>query len=160
MRSRVSVVFMLVLFPWLALSVACSSAPGHGTADDTRPADSAMGNAGLAGTSWRLVRMLAMDDRSYTPDERSKYTLAFAADGRVELRADCNRGQGSWSEPAPGQLRFGRLVTTRVMCPPKSWSDRFIRGLGDVHSYRFRGGRLYLSLMADGGLYEFEPMPS
>ncbi|WP_312914022.1 META domain-containing protein [Candidatus Competibacter phosphatis] len=84
---------------------------------------------------------------------------ASAADGRVELRADCNRGQGSWSEPAPGQLRFGRLVTTRVMCPSKSLSDRFIRGLGDVRSYLFRGGRLYLSLMADGGVYEFEPMP-
>lgn len=45
------------------------------------------------------------------------------------------------------------------MCPSKSLSDRFIRGLGDVRSYLFRGGRLYLSLMADGGVYEFEPMP-
>jgi para-nitrobenzyl esterase len=158
MRNRVAMVFMLVFFPWLVLSVACSSAPDHGTMDDTRPADSTAGD-GLAGTSWRLVRILMMDDRVYTPDERSKYTIAFAADGRVELRADCNRGQGSWSEPAPGQLRFGRLVTTRVMCPPKSLSDRFIRGLGDVRSYLFRGGRLYLSLMADGGVYEFEPMP-
>ena len=119
MRNRVAMVFMLVFFPWLALSVACSSAPYHGTMDDTRPADSTTDD-GLAGTSWRLVRILATDDRVYTPDERSKYTIAFAADGRVELRADCNRGQGSWSEPAPGQLRFGRLVTTRVMCPPKS----------------------------------------
>ena len=158
MRNRVAMVFMLVFFPWLVLSVACSSTPDHGTMDDTRPADSTAGD-GLAGTSWRLVRILMMDDRVYTPDERSKYTIAFAADGRVELRADCNRGQGSWSEPAPGQLRFGRLVTTRVMCPSKSLSDRFIRGLGDVRSYLFRGGRLYLSLMADGGVYEFEPMP-
>lgn len=158
MRNRVAMVFMLVFFPWLALSVACSSAPGHGTMDDTRPADSTAGD-GLAGTSWRLVRILMMDDQVYTPDERSKYTITFTTDGRVELRADCNRGQGSWSEPAPGQLRFGRLVTTRVMCPSKSLSDRFIRGLGDVHSYLFRGGRLYLSLMADGGIYEFEPMP-
>ena len=100
-----------------------------------------------------------MDDQVYTPDERSKYTITFTTDGRAELRADCNRGQGSWSEPVPGQLRFGRLVTTRVMCPSKSLSDRFIRGLGDVRSYLFRGGRLYLSLMADGGVYEFEPMP-
>ncbi|MCB1826060.1 MAG: META domain-containing protein [Candidatus Competibacteraceae bacterium] len=158
MKNRVAMVFMLVLFPWLALSVACSSAPDHGAADDTRPADSAAGD-GLAGTSWRLVRILAMDDRIHAPDDRAKYTLAFTADGRVDLRADCNRGQGSWSEPAPGQLRFGRLVTTRVMCPPRSWSNRFIRGLGDVRSYRLRGGRLYLSLMADGGIYEFEPMP-
>ncbi len=158
MKNQVAMVFMLVLFPWLALSVACSSVPDHGTVDDTRPADSATDD-GLAGTSWRLVRILATDDRVYTPDERSKYTIAFAADGQVELRADCNRGQGSWSEPAPGQLRFGRLVTTRVMCPPQSLSDRFIRDLGDVRSYLFRGGRLYLSLMADGGVFEFEPMP-
>ncbi len=141
-------VFMLVLVPWLALSVACSTAPDGGSAGD-----------GLAGTSWRLVKIRSMDDRSYTPDDRSKYTLAFEADGRIRVRVDCNRGQGSWSEPEPGQLTFGRLVTTRVMCPPGSLHDRFIRDLGAVRSYRIQDGRLYLSLMADGGIYEFEPAP-
>ena len=67
MRNRVAMVFMLVLFPWLALSVACSTAPDHEATDDTRPADSSA-NDGLAGTSWRLVRILMMDDRVYTPD--------------------------------------------------------------------------------------------
>ena len=64
------------VFPWLALSVACSSAPDHGTMDDTRPADSTAGD-GLAGTSWRLVGILMMDDQVYTPDERSKYTITL-----------------------------------------------------------------------------------
>ena len=148
MRSWISMVFILVLCPWLALSVGCSNLSDGGSDGD-----------GLAGTSWRLVKILSMDDRTYAPDDRSKYTLAFEADGQVSVRADCNRGQGSWSSPAPGQLTFGRLATTRVMCPPGSLHDRFIRDLGAVRSYLFRDGRLYLSLMADGGIYEFEPAP-
>ena len=142
MRSRISMGFML------ALTVACSTVSDGGADGD-----------GLVGTSWRLVKIQSMDDRTYTPDERSKYTIAFETDGWVGVRVDCNRGRGSWSEPAPGQLRFGRLATTRVMCPPGSLHDRFIRDLGAVRSYRIQGGRLYLSLMADGGIYEFEPAP-
>lgn len=139
---------MLAFCPWLALPVGCSNLSDGGSDGD-----------GLAGTSWRLVKIRSMDDQRHTPDDRSKYTLAFEADGRVDVRADCNRGQGSWSEPAPGQLTFGRLTTTRVMCPSGSLHDRFMRDLGAVRSYRLRDGRLYLSLMADGGVYEFEPAP-
>lgn len=148
MRSRLSMVFILALCPWLALSVGCSNVSDGGSD----------GNS-LAGTSWRLVKILSMNDQTYTPNDRSKYTLAFEAGGRISVRADCNSGQGSWSEPVPGQLTFGRLVTTRVMCPPESLHDRFIRDLGAVRSYRIQDGRLYLSLMADGGVYEFEPAP-
>jgi para-nitrobenzyl esterase len=31
------------------------------------------------------------------------------------------------------------------------------RDLGYVRSYRLKNGRLYLSLMADGGIYEWRP---
>jgi len=46
---------------------------------------------------------------------------------------------------------------TRAMCPPGSLHDRIVRHLPIVRSYVVRDGRLFLSLMADGGIYEFEP---
>jgi para-nitrobenzyl esterase len=113
----------------------------------------------LAGTSWQLVRIQYMDDKSVSPDDRSKYTLAFAADGRVSARIDCNRGSGTWKSAAPGQLLLGPLATTRAMCPPGSLYDRVVKDLQYVRTYVIKDGHLYLSLMADGGIYELEPLP-
>jgi uncharacterized protein/heat shock protein HslJ len=113
----------------------------------------------LAGTSWQLVRVQYMDDTIVTPDDRSKYTAAFGTDGRVSMRVDCNRGSGSWKSSEPGQLQFGPLALTRAICPPGSLHDRFVKDMTFVRSYVRKDGHLFLSLMADGGIYEFEPLP-
>jgi para-nitrobenzyl esterase len=112
--------------------------------------------AELAGSAWQLVEIQSMDDSVTRPDDGSKYTLAFDADGRVSLRADCNRGSGTWTSAQPSQLQFGPIAATRAMCPPGSLDARFLRDLGYVRSYVLREGRLYLALMADGGIYVFE----
>jgi para-nitrobenzyl esterase len=43
------------------------------------------------------------------------------------------------------------------MCPPGLLHDRIAKDLGFVRSYVMKDGHLFLSLMADGGIYEFEP---
>jgi membrane-bound inhibitor of C-type lysozyme len=45
------------------------------------------------------------------------------------------------------------------MCPEGSMHDRIAKDWSAIRSYVLREGRLYLSLMADGGIYEFEPLP-
>jgi para-nitrobenzyl esterase len=45
---------------------------------------------------------------------------------------------------------------TRRSCPGKL-TDRLAKDVQYVRSYVLRNGHLYLSLMADGGIYEFEP---
>jgi para-nitrobenzyl esterase len=44
------------------------------------------------------------------------------------------------------------------MCPPGSLHDRIVRHWDLVRSYVIKDGRLFLSLMADGGIYQFEPV--
>ena len=110
---------------------------------------------GLGGSTWQLVRFQGGDDKVLVPDDRAKYTIAFGADGMVSARIDCNRGRGTWSSPGPSQLQFGPLALTRAMCPPGSLHDPIVRQLPYIRSYVMRDGRLYLSLMADGGTYEF-----
>lgn len=112
----------------------------------------------LAGTSWQFVRFQGGDGRVQVPDERAKYTVAFGADGNVSVRFDCNRGRGSWKSERPGQVLFGPMAMTRAMCPPGSLHDQFVKHWFYVRSYVTKGGRLYLALMADGGIYEFEPL--
>jgi para-nitrobenzyl esterase len=114
--------------------------------------------AGLGGTSWQLVKFQGGDDKVLVPDDRAKYTIAFGTDGVVSARIDCNRGRGAWSSAGPNQLQFGLLALTRAMCPPGSLHDHIVKQWGFVRSYVIKDSRLFLSLMADGGIYEFEPL--
>jgi len=114
----------------------------------------------LAGTSWQLVKIMSMDDSTDLPDDPSQYTLAFGADGGVSLQADCNRGSGSWSSEAPGQLQFGMIAATQAMCPPGSLHDRYLAQFAYVRSYVLENGHLFLATMADGSIIEFEPVPA
>jgi para-nitrobenzyl esterase len=114
---------------------------------------------GLGGTSWQLVKFQGGDGTVLTPEDKSKYTLAFGNDNVVNARIDCNRGRGGWKSSGPNQLEFGPMAITRAQCPPGSLHDQIVKQLPHVRSYVMKDSRLFLSLMADGGIYEFEPAP-
>jgi heat shock protein HslJ len=111
----------------------------------------------LAGTAWQLVRFQGGDGKVLTPDDPSKYTVAFDNNGNLTARVDCNRGRGTWTSSGPGNLQFSPMALTRAMCPPGSLHDQIARQWTNIRSYVMKGGHLFLSLMADGGIYEFEP---
>ena len=110
----------------------------------------------LEGTSWQLLRFQGGDDTILRPDERAKYTLGFGPGGQLTVRVDCNRGRGTWTSSGPSQLRFGPLALTRAACPAGSLHDHIVKQWSFIRSYVMRDGRLFLSLIADGGIYEFE----
>ena len=161
--------FRLALCP-IALALIAGCATAGSDLDSPAPAQSASQTAPapepaadterfeFAGTAWRLVEILSMDDSVFTPQDRSHYTLAFAADGSATLRADCNRGAGTWTSQGPNQLQFGPIASTRAMCPPGSLSERYLAQFEWVRSYVTRDGHLFLATMADGAIIEFEPV--
>jgi heat shock protein HslJ len=112
----------------------------------------------LVSTSWRLVKFQGSDDTTLTPDDRAKYTIEFATDGRLTARIDCNRGRGTWKSSGPNQIEFGLLALTRAKCPAGSLHDQTVKQWGNIRSYVIRDDHLFLALMADGGVYEFEPV--
>jgi len=113
--------------------------------------------ASLGGTSWQLVKFQGSDDSTLTPDDKANYTIEFATDGGLAARIDCNRGRGTWKSSG-ANLELGALALTRAMCPPGSLHDRIVKDWSLVRSYVIKQGHLFLSLMADGGIYEFEPI--
>lgn len=137
---------------WLASSLALLLALGC-----AQPAPKAPAGDGLVGPVWQLVRFRGGDDRVLAPIDKTHYTLQFRADGTVSARIDCNRGQGGYKTTGTSGIEFGPMAITRAMCPPGSMHDHVVRQLPHVRSYVIRNGRLFLSLMADGGTYEFEP---
>lgn len=119
----------------------------------------------LAGTSWQLLAIQSMDDAQGTTrvHEPGRFTLEFGRDGRAALRLDCNRGSGTYlvqpaADGSSGALTFGPIAATRAMCPPPHLDERIARDLAHVRSYLLKDGRLYLSLLADGGIYEWAPL--
>lgn len=111
----------------------------------------------LVGTSWQLVKFQGGDDKTLPPADRSRYTVTFDREG-VSVRIDCNRGHGTWKSAEPGRLEFGPMALTRAMCPAAELNERIPKDWGAVRSYVVKGGHLFLSLLADGGTYEFEPV--
>lgn len=133
-----------------------ASTAGSGSQSSQSPSAS----SDLAGKTWQLVAFQGMDDRTLVPDDKSKYTVSFASTGAASVRIDCNRGHGKWKSSGPNNLEFGPLALTRAMCPPAPLNDRLAKDWQYVRSYIMKDGHLFLALMADGGIYEFEPMTS
>ena len=101
----------------------------------------------LAGTAWRLVEIVSMDDRVDVPDDRSRYTLQFGADG------------SSVGESQPHLAGFGVDHLHQQAHLPGSLHDRYMAQFPWVRSYVFKDGRLFLATMADGSIIEFEKVP-
>jgi len=133
----------------LLLVFACSAR------EQTAPPNAA---ADLGGTSWQLVKFQGSDDKTLAPDDKAKYTIQFSTDGGLTARIDCNRGRGAWKSSGASQLQFGPLALTRAQCPPGSLHDQIVTHWDFIRSYIIKDGHLFLSLMADGGIYEFEPV--
>jgi len=124
----------------------------------TGPPPASGASSGFVGTSWQLVKFQSMDDTVRTPDDRSKYTIEFGDGGKLTARIDCNRGIGTWASSGENQIEFGPLALTRAQCPPDSLHDQIVKQWPFIRSYVMRDGHLFLALMADGGIYEFEPI--
>lgn len=137
----------------LVLLVVLASTTSAATSQQSRSAGSP-----LVGTSWQLVRFQGGDGAVLTPDDGSKYTIAFDKTGNLSARIDCNRGRGTWASSGPGALQLSPLALTRAMCPPGSLHDQIARQWSNIRSYVMKDGHLFLSLMADGGIYEFGPV--
>jgi heat shock protein HslJ len=113
----------------------------------------------LSGTSWRLVKFQGPDERTFAPDDKSKYTIKFGSDGRVAIRVDCNRGNSTWRVTAKGELKFGSWSRTSAKCGPGSLHDQIVNDGAAVRNYYIKDGHLFLSGMESGGYYELEPLP-
>lgn len=108
-----------------------------------------------------------MDDAQGTtkPSDPALYTMRLGADGSVAMRLNCNRATGTWSAtPGPdgtsGTFQFGPLAGTRALCPPPSLDERITAQSQYVRSYLLKDGRLSLTMMADGGIWIWEPAPA
>jgi len=141
-----------------------SKSSSNESAENDSVLDSGMSDNPFADTKWQLVEFQSMDDTQGTtsPNDPSKYTMSLNSDGTVNMRLNCNNANGKWtaeagSDPTSGKFEFGPLATTKALCPAPSMDEQISRNAGYIRSYLLKDGNLYLSLMADGGVYVWEP---
>ncbi len=110
----------------------------------------------LTGTAWVWQGLLLNDGTTKTPSDPTLYTLAFGADGRASIKADCNMANSAYKVDGK-KLNFGLMATTLAACPPGSLYDEYLKRLGEVESYMLQDGKLILLLKMDSGNMKFAP---
>jgi heat shock protein HslJ len=108
----------------------------------------------LTGETWRWREFRLADGHTARIDHPDLYTLRFVSDTGFILRADCNRGGGTYTRE---ENRLGLRVTrvTRAACPPGSLSEDYLLRLKEVHGFQRDGDSLYLLLRKDAGVMAF-----
>jgi heat shock protein HslJ len=101
--------------------------------------DSATGpepSEGVEG-SWNLYSYQFAGGPVGIVSESGSYTVEFTADGRVGVRADCNRCSSSYSASGPPlmTLDIGNLACTRAYCGEASLFDAYTIALGGASSF-------------------------
>ncbi|MGK7912785.1 MAG: META domain-containing protein [Synechococcus sp.] len=147
-------------------SVPPSESPSPQSEQTETEATPVVANDPLADTTWRLVEFQSADDEIGTlePEDPSAFIMRLQSDGTVTMKLDCNNATGTWSsEPSDdgqsGSFSFGPLAVTRALCAPPNIDERIASDADFVRSYVLQDGRLHFSLMADGGIYTWEPNP-
>lgn len=128
-----------------------SSDPSGGVAGPTA--------APLAGIVWRWATFRDAK-QDYIVPASAEYTLVFNDDGTVNVVADCNVANGTYTVNTDGTLTLAILLTTAAACPPESLGDSFIEYLNQAGPFQVdEDGSLIIDLRADGGTMTFVPTP-
>jgi heat shock protein HslJ len=130
----------------LVALAGCSAAPADKSGGRLRTAEAAMGL-----WQWEATVTPVEQIGSGNPE---RYTLELQPGGVALVRADCNRGRGSYTI-GDGRVSFGPIATTRMACPPGSLDDRYLRDLQRATIFFVEGGKLFLDLPMDSGTMRF-----
>jgi heat shock protein HslJ len=118
------------------------------------PAMKAAADPTLAGRVWTWQSSELRGER-IVPDAPERYTIEFQPDGRVQVRADCNRGGAGYTAGADRSVLITPVATTKMGCPAGSKGTEFVRELADVEGYDFVDGNLVLRLKSNAGAMRF-----
>ena len=109
----------------------------------------------IVGPVWQWQRTQLGSAPPVVAAAPERYTLSFQPGGRLNVRADCNRGGGSYDVNGT-QMSIGAIALTRMGCPAGSQDAEFLRTLAQVTSYAVVRGDLVLTL-SDGASMRFRP---
>jgi heat shock protein HslJ len=151
----------IALLSVLAALSACTAAPMATQLPDRIPA----GPIALSDVTWQLVEFQSMDDAQGTsrPANPSSYTMKLGTDGSASFKFDCNSGSGTYTstkaaDGLSGTIAFTPIASTLMACLPPSMGEKLAANTRYMSGWLLKDGKLNVSLMADGGIYVWEPV--
>ncbi len=108
----------------------------------------------IVGVVWKLVEIHQMNDVTLAVGNPDNYRLELQRDGKVRIRADCNRGFGTYTLEGR-RIVFQPAAYTRAACPPGSLFDVYTRHLQEANGFVVQGGFLDLSYGINRGIMRF-----
>jgi heat shock protein HslJ len=112
-----------------ALSIAACAETVAGPSTVSTP--SAAAPAAIVAGAWKLQSLTRSDSTTVTVSDPNRFTLEFLDGGtRLAVRADCNRGAGSYTT-STSTLSVGPLAVTKAYCVETApLDDEYLRVLG------------------------------
>jgi heat shock protein HslJ len=137
----------LIGFGMALVAAACGGSAGGPTSSTPPPAGDggsleAQSRSGLLG-DWQLVSVTEAGQAPVTVSGPERFTTTFGVDGRVSLRADCNRCSGSYAA-GTGRLSVGPMACTRAYCPSAPLDTKFATLVQQATSWTAADGSLEL----------------
>lgn len=139
-RSLACVVFLISA---VTFSVACDESLAAPS-----PTSQSAAAAPVTDGVWRLQSFLRADSTSVPVPDPDRFTIEVAADGRLAVRADCNRCSGSYSQSS-GELKVGTVMAcTKAFCSTSPFDSQYTAALSDATLVRATDATLEFSSSA------------
>lgn len=119
---------------------------------DVLPVD----NPTIAPVVWQLVAIDNAGQPRQVPTDPSLYTVQFLPDGSLLIKADCNRGSGSYEISGYG-LTIPPFATTLALCSEESLDSAFTFALTNISSFAYAHDTLVLVQQNGAGSLVFVP---
>ena len=97
-------------------------------------------NLPLVGTEWHLEKMMERE-LNISPEQ---FVFTFGKDGAFGGVGVCNRMMGDYTVTEKGEMTFGAVAATRMMCPNAELESRFSQILESTTHYEIDGDMLLL----------------
>ena len=93
---------------------------------------------------WRLQSLAGADGSVLTIGDPSAFTLTLTDDGKVQVRADCNRASGGY-RISGNTLSIGAMASTKAYCSTAPVDQQFLMLLAGEDIVTTSGATLQLS---------------
>lgn len=107
----------------------------------------------LPGTTWQLAMLEEVfgDLAKYAVEDPAAYSITFAADGAMSIRADCNEVKAKYTLGAAGALTITPGPATLAACPEGSLSEKFLQTVSKAASFQTDGKSMVIAANTDAG---------
>jgi heat shock protein HslJ len=112
--------------------------------------------ANIPGGTWRLVSLRETGHDPVSIADPGAFTAVFGDDGRVQLKADCNRCVAGYTARSTGSLTVGLMACTRAFCTATAPVDTTFANLVAGAQTWSSADDGHLELVANTGVLRFQ----